>query len=102
MDMMKLAQRLQIFSSQHPRAIAFLRDTAQNAVQTGTIIEMKVTTPDGHERISNIKLTQEDLETIEILKNLKKQEKAAAFSISASAKTDPASDHRISLSAYFH
>ena len=35
MDMMKLAQRLQIFSSQHPRAIAFLRDTAQNAVQTG-------------------------------------------------------------------
>ncbi len=67
MDMMKLAQRLQIFSSQH-----FLRDTAQNAVQTGTIIEMKVTTPDGHERISNIKLTQEDLETIEILKNLKK------------------------------
>ncbi len=61
MDMMKLAQRLQIFS-----------DTAQNAVQTGTIIEMKVTTPDGHERISNIKLTQEDLETIEILKNLKK------------------------------
>ncbi len=47
-------------------------DTAQNAVQTGTIIEMKVTTPDGHERISNIKLTQEDLETIEILKNLKK------------------------------
>ena len=72
MDMMKLAQRLQIFSSQHPRAIAFLRDTAQNVVQTGTIIEMKVTTPDGHERISNIKLTQEDLETIEILKNLKK------------------------------
>lgn len=79
MDMMKLAQRLQIFSSQHPRAIAFLRDTAQNAVQTGTIIEMKVTTPDGHERISNIKLTQEDLETIEILKNLKKVRKSCSF-----------------------
>ena len=71
MEMMKLGERLRLFQSQHPRAIAFVQDVAANAIQEGTIMECKVTTPDGNERVTNIKLTAEDLETVQILKNLK-------------------------------
>ena len=52
MEMMKLGERLRIFTSQHPKFPA-------------------VTTPEGREFVSNIKVTAEDLETVEILKNLK-------------------------------
>lgn len=71
MEMMKLGERFRIFQSQHPRAIAFVQDVASNAIQEGTVMELKVTTPDGRERITNIRLSAEDLETINILKNLK-------------------------------
>lgn len=71
MEMMKLGERFRIFQSQHPRAIAFVQDVAANAIQEGTIMELKVTMPDGKERITNIKLTADDLETIRIMKNLK-------------------------------
>ena len=49
-----------------------IAETEGNNMANPMDMMKQVTTPDGHERISNIKLTQEDLETIEILKNLKK------------------------------
>jgi 4-hydroxy-3-methylbut-2-enyl diphosphate reductase len=37
----------------------------------GTVIEIKVTDPEGGEYISNIKLTREDIETVDMLKNIR-------------------------------
>ncbi|MBQ9642666.1 MAG: hypothetical protein IJV26_01360 [Lachnospiraceae bacterium] len=71
MEMMKLGERLRIFTQQHQKVPAFLKDVADNGIREGTIIEMKVTTPEGKEFITNIKVTAEDLETVEILKDLK-------------------------------
>ena len=69
--MMKMMQRLNIFRSQHPKFQAFLGSVTQGARREGSIIEIKVTDPDGGEYISNIKLTSDDIETVEMLKNIR-------------------------------
>lgn len=69
--MMKMMQRLNIFRSQHPKFQAFLGSVTQGAIREGSIIEIKVTDPDGGEYISNIKLTSDDIETVEMLKNIR-------------------------------
>ena len=73
MEMMKLAGRLKIFKEQHPKTIRFFTDVAQNAVREGTVIEMKVTDPDGKDYITNFRVTAEDMETVEMLKNLQEE-----------------------------
>ncbi|WP_248404194.1 hypothetical protein [Butyrivibrio fibrisolvens] len=69
--MMKLMQRLNIFRTQHPKFQAFLGSVTQGAIREGSVIEIKVTDPDGGEYISNIKLTREDIETVDMLKNIR-------------------------------
>lgn len=69
--MMKLMQRMNIFRTQHPKFQAFLGSVTQGAIKEGTIIEIKVTDPNGGEYISNIKLTSDDIETVEMLKNIR-------------------------------
>lgn len=70
MQIMKLADRWRIFSSQHPRFVDFVRDIGRSSMQEGTILELKVTEPDGRVKVTNIRLTQEDLESIGIIKDL--------------------------------
>ena len=73
MEMMKIGERLRIFQQQHPRMLPFLKDVGEHAVMAGTVVEMKVTDPSGKEYITNIKLTQDDLETIAIVKNMNRK-----------------------------
>ncbi len=67
MQMMKLAGRLKIFQEQHSRVLPFMRAIG-GAVVPGTVIEMKVTTPDGRESVCNIKVTPEDVESVQMLR----------------------------------
>ncbi len=69
MELMKLGERLRIFNSQHPRVGSFLKDVSANAIGEGAVIELKVTSAEGKEYVTNIKVTKEDMETIEVLKN---------------------------------
>ena len=71
MQFMQLADRLRIFQSQHPRVIDFLRDVGRNSLEPGVVMELRVTDNNGRTSVTNIRLTQEDMETIEIIKNLK-------------------------------
>ncbi|MCR4745015.1 MAG: hypothetical protein K5894_07265 [Lachnospiraceae bacterium] len=69
-EMMQFAERINTFKSQHPRALNFFGKAFGGEFREGTIIEMKVTDPDGNETIGNIKVTAEDLKTIEMLKSM--------------------------------
>ena len=71
MDMMQLGGRLSIFRQQHPKFGAFLRDAGKDAMREGSVLEMKVTSPEGQEYVTNIKLTADDVETLRILRNLR-------------------------------
>ena len=67
--MMQAAGRIKIFQEQHPKAIAFIQSISAGDLREGSIIELKVTTPEGKESVSNIKLTREDIETFNLFKN---------------------------------
>ena len=71
MDLMKLNGRMKLFQEQHPRFPLFIKEVGENALMAGSVVEMKVTTPDGREYITNVKLTPDDLETIGMAKNLR-------------------------------
>ncbi len=71
MQLLQLSERLKIFREQHPRVLEFLHAVARNNIQPGVIMELRVTDNDGRTTVTNIRLTPEDVETIQIIKNLK-------------------------------
>jgi hypothetical protein len=68
-SMMQAAGRIKIFQEQHPKAIAFIQSLSESDIREGSVIELKVTTPEGKASVANIKLTKDDIETFKILKN---------------------------------
>lgn len=72
-DLMKLSSRLKIFKEQHPKAEAFLNAVGREGMTEGSVLEFKCTTPEGKEYITNIRVTADDLETIEILKKISRK-----------------------------
>jgi hypothetical protein len=71
MQLLQLSERLKIFREQHPRVLEFLHAVARDNIQPGVIMELKVTDNEGRTKVTNIRLTPEDVETIGIIKNLK-------------------------------
>ena len=59
------------FRANHPKFPMFLQAVSQNALVEGSVIEINVTTPEGKNYCSNIKVTADDLALIETLKNMK-------------------------------
>ena len=68
MLIMQLQQRMTQFQQDHPKVMPFFRAVGENAVQEGSVFAIKVTTPDGKTLESNIKLTANDIETINMIK----------------------------------
>lgn len=62
----EIKKRLNMFNEDHPKVMPFLNMLKENAVKEGTIVEMRVTTPEGQEYVSNIRLTKTDVETIKL------------------------------------
>ncbi len=67
--MMQAAGRIKIFQEQHPKALAFIRSVSEGDIREGSVIEVKVITPEGKESVSNIKVTKDDMETFRLFKN---------------------------------
>ena len=59
------------FRMNHPKFPLFLNAVSQDALREGAVVEITVTTPEGKNYCSNLKLMQEDLELIECLKALR-------------------------------
>ncbi len=69
MMLLKFRERLTLFNRDHPKVLPFLNMVKDRALDEGTIYELKVTTTDGQEYVTNIKLNQNDLESIRMLLN---------------------------------
>ena len=66
MIMNEARNRINMFNNEHPKVLPFLDMLKKNAVEEGTVVEMRVTTPDGKEYVSNIRLTKTDVESIKL------------------------------------
>ena len=53
------------FTSNHPKFPKFLRAVTNDGITEGTIIEINVTTPEGKNYCSNLKITSSDLELLQ-------------------------------------
>lgn len=67
----KLKGCMDSFRVNHPKFPLFLNAVSQDALIEGSVVEITVTTPEGRNYCSNLKLKQEDLEFIECLKALR-------------------------------
>lgn len=70
MALMKLKPLWERFSGTHPKFSKFWKAVYKTSLAEGTVIEFKVTAPDGKELASNIKLTKDDLDLAAQLKEL--------------------------------
>ena len=67
MNLMQIGNRLQIFKTQHPRVPAFCEKVGKEAIKEGSIIEIKVTSPEGKEYVTNLRLTADDMQTLDLI-----------------------------------
>lgn len=70
MMLLQLKAGWERFKSGHPKFPRFLNAVSQNALSEGTLVEIKITTPDGRDYCSNLKLNEGDMELIEQFKEL--------------------------------
>jgi len=68
---MKIRETWSRFQANHPKFPMFLQAVSQKGVSEGTIMEIRFTYPDGKELTSNLRITQEDLELFETLKEIR-------------------------------
>ena len=69
MNALKLKSLLDRFLQNHSKLPPFFK-AAVGSVRDGSIIEIKVISPDNKTIISNIKINQEDMDIVEELKQL--------------------------------
>ncbi len=69
MQLLKIKGLWDRFTGRHPKFPAFLKAMSQGAITEGSVLEITVTTVDGKVISSNLKVTAEDMEMIEELKN---------------------------------
>lgn len=58
------------FQNSHPKFPKFLKAVTQNGIKEGSIVEIRVTTAEGERFDSNLKITADDMEMIEQIKNM--------------------------------
>mgnify|MGYP003303927702 CR=1 FL=1 len=70
LTLLSMKSAIDKFQGNHPKFMQFLSVMMQTGLAVDTVLECKVTTPEGKEIQANIKITEDDLELLEKLKEL--------------------------------
>ena len=73
MQLLKIKSAWDKFQAAHPKFPLFLQNVMQNGIQAGTVLDFQVTTPDGKTSRANLRITQEDMELFQELKEMTQQ-----------------------------
>ena len=68
MNLMQLKETWGTFKSNHPKFPLFFKAVSASALKEGSVVEIKVTSPEGKTLTTNLKLAASDLELFEQLK----------------------------------
>ena len=71
MDILKFKGMWDEFTRRHPKFPLFLNAVTQNGITEGTILEIQVKQPNGTELTSNLKITKEDMELFQKLREMR-------------------------------
>ena len=70
MALFKAKKSWDTFCENHPRFPAFLQAVQTAGIKEGTIIEVSITTPEGKNMMTNVRITASDMQAFEDLKGL--------------------------------
>lgn len=70
LKLLQLQEAWTQFKKNHPKFPLFLTAVSKHGIREGSVMEIKVTTPEGREITANLKLTPSDMELIEQLKEM--------------------------------
>ena len=71
MAFLTLKSDIDKFQENHPKFIQFIKAMSQSGgIQEGTILECKAISPEGKEISTNIRISQDDLELLEKMKEM--------------------------------
>lgn len=70
MKLMQLKTHWGKFSKAHPKFQSFL-GAAGNKIEEGSVIDIKITGPDGHAIETNLKMNKDDVAFIQAIKSLR-------------------------------
>lgn len=70
MALLKAKKSWDTFCGNHPRFPAFLQAVQAAGIKEGTIIEVSITTPEGKNMMTNVRITASDMQAFEDLKGL--------------------------------
>ena len=73
MKFMQVKSMLATLKQNHPKFPSFLDAVSKRELCKDTIIEIKVTTPDGESLESNLRLKESDLEVLRQMQELRKE-----------------------------
>lgn len=71
--MMELKNIMGRLQRSHPKFPLFMQAVMQGGIESGTVIEVKVTKPDGREYITNVRLNDDDMECFRKLNELQRE-----------------------------
>lgn len=69
-ELFQLMSEIGRFKADHPKAVAFASSIARDGLKEGTVLELKVTSPTGEEKICNVRVNERDVAMIAMLKEL--------------------------------
>ena len=70
MTLLKIKDKIGTFRKEHPKMVKFFERINEKAMTEGSVMEIKVTTVEGREYASNIRVTANDAELFRILSEL--------------------------------
>ncbi len=68
--LLKMKGAVQAFTANHPKVTQFFRQELGKGMEAGTIIEISMTRPGQEAVVTNLKISESDLELFKELKNL--------------------------------
>lgn len=69
-DIMKIGSELSLFRERHPKFAAFFQALLARGVEAGMVLEFTVTRPDGESQTTNMRIQEEDLEFLRLIREL--------------------------------
>lgn len=69
MKLLQLKSAWESFTARHPKFASFLQVIAKGGFPEGTIIDITITTPDGKNLSSNMRVSSEDIALVQSLKD---------------------------------
>jgi hypothetical protein len=73
--MMQMKSAWDKFQRNHPKFLGFIQAVRTRGIHEGTVLELKLVTPEGEELVTNLKVQQDDIELFRMMKELAESQK---------------------------